>query len=77
VTPSPTLPDPTLNIHIAPDFTLDLNTTSLMGSRAKLADVRKIHELIQFQVRRVIAGQGNLKIPFPGLGEILEGSKPS
>lgn len=33
------------------DFTLDLKTTSLMGSRAKLADVPKLHELITHQVR--------------------------
>lgn len=36
------------------DFVLDLKTTSLMGSRAKLADVPKLHELITHQVRQFV-----------------------
>jgi maintenance of morphology protein 1 len=65
--PSPTSPTPVLTIAIPPEFTLDLKTTSLMGSRAKLADVPKLHELIQHQVRRILAARAIWKIVLPGL----------
>ena len=55
-----------------PDFTLELNTTSLMGSRAKLADVPKLHELIQAQVRRVLIERGTWKIVLPFLSTVEE-----
>jgi maintenance of morphology protein 1 len=42
-------------------------TTSLMGSRAKLANVPKLHELIQHQLRRILAARATWKIPLPGL----------
>jgi len=38
-----------------------------MGSRAKLANVPKLHELIQHQVRRVLAARATWKVPLPGL----------
>lgn len=38
-----------------------------MGSRAKLANVPKLHELIQHQVRRVLAARATFNIPLPGL----------
>jgi maintenance of morphology protein 1 len=38
-----------------------------MGSRAKLANVPKLHELIQHQVRRVLAAQATWKVALPGL----------
>ena len=50
-----------------PDFTLDLKSTSLLGSRAKLADVPKLHELIDSQIRRAIDQRGTLKIVLPGI----------
>ncbi|KAJ7462699.1 maintenance of mitochondrial morphology protein 1 [Mycena galericulata] len=53
--PSPTSFAPEITMTIQPDFILDLTTTSLMGSRAKLANVPKLHELIQHQVRRLLA----------------------
>lgn len=54
VPPHPHAPHPTMTITLpAPqsELVLDLKTTSLMGSRAKLADVPKLHELITHQVR--------------------------
>ena len=70
--PSLTSPAPVLTITIPPDFTLDLKTTSLMGSRAKLADVPKLHELIQHQVRRTLAANAIWKVVLPGLGSVAE-----
>ncbi|KZP12020.1 hypothetical protein FIBSPDRAFT_836725 [Athelia psychrophila] len=67
--PSPTSPA-VLTLTIPQDFTLDLKTTSLMGSRAKLADVPKLHELIQHQVRRVLASKAVWKVVLPGLGSV-------
>jgi maintenance of morphology protein 1 len=53
-----------------PNFTLDLKSTSLLGSRAKLADVPKLHELIDSQIRRSITRRGTLKIILPGLSNV-------
>ncbi|KAF9056324.1 maintenance of mitochondrial morphology protein 1 [Panaeolus papilionaceus] len=58
---------PKLALTIAPDFVLDLTTTSLMGSRAKLANVPKLHELIQHQVRRVLQARATWSVNLPGL----------
>ncbi|KAF8898572.1 maintenance of mitochondrial morphology protein 1 [Infundibulicybe gibba] len=63
---------PVLTITIPPDFTLDLTTTSLMGSRAKLANVPKLHELIQHQVRRIFAARATWKVVLPGLASVTE-----
>jgi len=57
---------------IPPDFTLDLTTTSLMGSRAKLANVPKLHELIQHQVRRILAAREPWRVVLPGLTTVVE-----
>lgn len=43
-----------------------------MGSRAKLADVPKLHELIQHQVRKTLANRAVWKIVLPGLGSVAE-----
>ena len=53
-----------------PNFTLDLKSTSLLGSRAKLADVPKLHELIDSQLRRALVRWGTLKIVLPGLSNV-------
>ncbi|PPQ73218.1 hypothetical protein CVT24_010028 [Panaeolus cyanescens] len=66
-TPSNSDPLPKLTLTIAPNFVLDLTTTSLMGSRAKLANVPKLHELIQHQVRRVLATRATWTFNLPGL----------
>ncbi|KAG6911842.1 hypothetical protein DXG01_000089 [Tephrocybe rancida] len=70
--PPPDSPAPVLTFSISPDFTLDLTTTSLMGSRAKLANVPKLHELIQHQVRRILAARGTWKVVLPGLASLLD-----
>lgn len=70
--PLPTASAPVLTFSIAPDFILDLTTTSLMGSRAKLANVPKLHELIQHQVRTILAARGAWKVVLPGLSSVSE-----
>jgi maintenance of mitochondrial morphology protein 1 len=52
-----------------PNFTLDLKSTSLLGSRAKLADVPKLHELIDNQLRRALSRWGTLKFVLPGFSD--------
>ncbi|KAH9937588.1 maintenance of mitochondrial morphology protein 1 [Fomitopsis serialis] len=73
--PQPHSLHPTLAIALPcpeTDFTLNLQTKSLMGSRAKLADVPKLHELITNQIRRVIVDRGAFKIVLPGLASVAE-----
>jgi maintenance of morphology protein 1 len=70
--PTATAPAPTLTLTIPPTFTLELKTTSLMGSRAKLADVPKLHDLIQSQLRRFLAERGTFKVVLPGLATVAE-----
>ncbi|KII94330.1 hypothetical protein PLICRDRAFT_100619 [Plicaturopsis crispa FD-325 SS-3] len=72
IPPSPTSHAPVLTLTIPPTFTLDLKTTSLMGSRAKLANVPKLHELIQHQVRRILAARGTWRVVLPGLASVAE-----
>lgn len=43
-----------------------------MGSRAKLANVPKLHELIQHQVRRALASRAIWKVELPGLSTAAE-----
>ncbi|KAI0778087.1 maintenance of mitochondrial morphology protein 1 [Trametes elegans] len=73
--PNPHSPHPTVTFTLpAPhsDFTLDIKTTSLMGSRAKLEDVPKLHELIVHQIRRIILEKGTWKVVLPGLASVSE-----
>ncbi|KAI0662720.1 maintenance of mitochondrial morphology protein 1 [Cubamyces menziesii] len=73
--PNPFAPHPTITFTLpAPhsDFVLDIKTTSLMGSRAKLEDVPKLHELILHQIRRVILEKGTWKVVLPGLASVNE-----
>jgi len=72
IPPDPRSQNPTLTISIPPTFTLNLNTTSLMGSRAKLADVPKLHEMIQAQVHRALAERGTWKIVMPWVANVDE-----
>ncbi|EMD41781.1 hypothetical protein CERSUDRAFT_147088 [Gelatoporia subvermispora B] len=71
--PDPTSPHPTVTFSLPSshtDFTLNLRTTSLMGSRAKLADVPKLHELITHQIRRLLVEKGTWKVVLPGLTSV-------
>ena len=61
-----------MTVSVSPDFVLELKTTSLLGSRAKLADVPKLHEMIQMQVRRVLAERGTWKVVMPWLTSVEE-----
>ena len=70
--PSHSSPTPALSFTMLPNFTLDLKSTSLVGSRAKLADVPKLHELIDSQIRRTIDRRGTLEIVLPGLSNVEE-----
>ncbi|EIM92556.1 uncharacterized protein STEHIDRAFT_89651 [Stereum hirsutum FP-91666 SS1] len=72
IPPVPGSHAPSLTIRIPPTFTLKLTNTSLLGSRAKLADVPKLHELIEYQIRRQIAQRGEYKIALPGLASVKE-----
>ena len=66
---------PVVTVTLSPNFVLDLTTTSLMGSRAKLANVPKLHDLIQHQVRRVLAARATWKVVLPGLATVAEAKK--
>ncbi|GBE78306.1 Maintenance of mitochondrial morphology protein [Sparassis crispa] len=73
--PQPQSPHPTITFTLPTpqtEFTLELRTTSLMGSRAKLADVPKLHELITHQIRRVLEEKGTWKVVLPGLATVKE-----
>ncbi|GJE98095.1 maintenance of mitochondrial morphology protein 1 [Phanerochaete sordida] len=73
--PQPHAQHPTLTVTLPSpqtELVLDLKTTSLMGSRAKLADVPKLHELITHQIRRVIMEKGTFKVVLPGLATVQE-----
>ncbi|KAI9445035.1 hypothetical protein H4582DRAFT_1912867 [Lactarius indigo] len=67
IPPSPSSPAPALTLTVLPNFTLELQSRSLLGSRAKLADVPKLHELIDNQIRRAIGRWGTLRISLPYL----------
>jgi len=72
IPPSPTSTIPVVTIKISQNFQLDITTTSLMGSRAKLANIPKLHELIQHQLRRLLAARGTWNIILPGLTSTAE-----
>jgi maintenance of morphology protein 1 len=67
IPPSLSSPLPVLTLTMLPNFTLDLKSKSLLGSRAKLADVPKLHELIDSQLRRALLRHGTFQIVLPGL----------
>ncbi|PCH33550.1 maintenance of mitochondrial morphology protein 1 [Wolfiporia cocos MD-104 SS10] len=73
--PQPHAQHPTVTLTLPSpntEFTLNLQTKSLMGSRAKLADVPKLHELITHQIRRALLEKGTWKIVLPGLASVSE-----
>ncbi|GAA5924530.1 hypothetical protein JCM1841_004611 [Sporobolomyces salmonicolor] len=62
---------PTLHLSLHPDFTLDLATSSLLGSRAKLQDVPKVEQLLVARIRAAIQDRvvwpGRVEVALPGL----------
>ncbi|KZW02622.1 hypothetical protein EXIGLDRAFT_829150 [Exidia glandulosa HHB12029] len=64
--PSPTSPTPTISLSLPKSFTLDLKTVSLLGSRAKLADVPKLHEMIQSRIRNALS-EKTISVALPPL----------
>jgi maintenance of morphology protein 1 len=46
-----------------------------MGSRAKLANVPKLHELIQHQVRRILETHRTWTMTLPSLSGVVEAAK--
>lgn len=71
---------PTLNLSLHPDFTLELSTTSLLGSRAKLQDVPKVEQLILARIRGWIQDNvvwpGRVQVALPGLSAPTAGEGP-
>ncbi|GAA5909141.1 ERMES complex subunit MMM1 [Sporobolomyces salmoneus] len=71
--PAPSHPHqhPSIHLSLHPDFTLDLSTSSLLGSRAKLEDVPKVEQLLNARIRSVIQDRvvwpGRVEIALPGI----------
>ncbi|KAK4050406.1 ERMES complex subunit mmm1 [Microbotryomycetes sp. JL201] len=65
------VPSPSIHLSLHPDFTLDVSTSSLLGSRAKLQDVPKIEQLILARIRGYIQDRvvwpGRVQISLPAV----------
>lgn len=70
--PPPASAPPSIHLSLHPDFTLDIATTSLIGSRAKLQDVPKVEQLIRARVRAAIMDRvvwpGRVQVALPSVG---------
>lgn len=73
IPPDPVSQTPSLTFTLPPDFTLEIETNSLLGSRAKLADVPKVHEMIVSQIRRSLISKGTWTIILPRLSSSSAG----
>lgn len=76
----PTATSPSFTLRLLPTFKLELAQSSLMGSRAKLADVPKVHQMIEQRIQATIASKlGEYRIMLPGVGNVAssDGSGPS
>ncbi|KAM0793751.1 hypothetical protein ACM66B_001170 [Microbotryomycetes sp. NB124-2] len=71
------VPSPSIHLSLHPDFTLDISTTSLLGSRAKLQDVPKIEQLILARIRGYIQDRvvwpGRVQISLPAVHSTAHG----
>ncbi|BGP12237.1 hypothetical protein JCM10213_000069 [Rhodosporidiobolus nylandii] len=69
----PSHPHPTVHLSLHPDFDLQLRTSSLLGSRAKLQDVPKIEQLLAARIRATIQDRvvwpGRVEVALPGLAK--------
>jgi len=69
IPPDPGSETPCLTFTLPPDFTLEVESNSLLGSRAKLADVPKVHEMIVSQIRRSLISRGTWTIVLPRVSQ--------
>lgn len=78
VTLSPPTPDtPSFTLSLQPDFTLSLTQSSLMGSRAKLSDVPKVHQIIEDRIKAAfLAKTKAYRIALPKIGEQADATVP-
>lgn len=71
-------PQSRLSLSLHPDFILELASTSLIGSRAKLQDIPKVEQLIISRIRNWVVGNfvwPKVKnVPLPNLGGSKESS---
>ncbi|KAG8819789.1 ERMES complex subunit mmm1 [Serendipita sp. 399] len=65
IPPIPDDPEPMLTLQLQPDVELSLKTSSLLGSRAKLENVSKVHELIEARIKRALVERGTWRIHLP------------
>ncbi|CAE6504104.1 unnamed protein product [Rhizoctonia solani] len=65
--PAPAAIAPSVTLTLSRHFHLELRTTSLLGSRAKLADVPKIHQMLEERIKRAISDRATWKFMLPGL----------
>lgn len=72
IPPDPHSETPSLTFTLPPDFTLEVESSSLLGSRAKLADVPKVHEMIVSQIRRTLISRGTWTIVLPRVSRAPE-----
>lgn len=73
--PTPDTPSFALSLH--PDFTLSLTQSSLMGSRAKLSDVPKVHQIIEDRIKAAILAKAKAyRFALPKFGERIDLTPP-
>lgn len=65
--PKSSSPNPTVTFTLVPGFRLEFNINSLVGSRAKLADVPKLHELIESEIKKILTRRGSWTVVLPGI----------
>lgn len=70
LTPPRPTSNPQLTLALPPQFTLDLHISSLLGSRAKLADVPKLHEMIESYIKKTLADRGVWTVGLPGVARL-------
>ena len=72
----PTSDNPSFTLRLLPTFKLTLDQSSLMGSRAKLSDVPKVHQMIEERIRAAIATRfDEYHIMLPGIASRDNGQR--
>ncbi|KAF8337588.1 uncharacterized protein EI90DRAFT_3119035 [Cantharellus anzutake] len=66
----PTFDTPSFTLSLRPDFSLSLTQSSLMGSRAKLSDVPKVHQMIADRIKAAFLAKAKAyRVALPGTWE--------